>query len=166
MIVPQDICKDETGPAAGRRSGDRPLTFPGCPQSHAGVDWRGKERFNARRPMQTTIAPRFPHSGGQPGGRVLLFAHNDPVLKLEIPAATIGIEEKEVLGSYSASIDEQAESANFVFSRRPNTPILQYSISSNTAFPALRCRNLLTGRRWSNMFAALFLGNCNEDVFG
>jgi L-iditol 2-dehydrogenase len=54
----------------------------------------------------------------RPGGRVLLFAHNDPVLKLEIPAAAIGIEEKEVLGSYSASVDEQAESADLVFSRR------------------------------------------------
>ena len=54
----------------------------------------------------------------RPGGRVLLFAHNDPVLKLEIPAAAIGIEEKEVLGSYSASVDEQTESAQLVFSRR------------------------------------------------
>lgn len=54
----------------------------------------------------------------RPGGRVLLFAHNDPVLKLEIPAAAIGIEEKEVLGSYSASVDEQVESAGLVFSRR------------------------------------------------
>ncbi len=54
----------------------------------------------------------------RPGGRVLLFAHNDPVLQLEIPAAGIGIEEKELLGSYSASIDDQAESAALVFGRR------------------------------------------------
>jgi L-iditol 2-dehydrogenase len=54
----------------------------------------------------------------RPGGRVLLFAHNDPVLQLEIPAAAIGIEEKELLGSYSASIDDQAESAALVFARR------------------------------------------------
>jgi L-iditol 2-dehydrogenase len=54
----------------------------------------------------------------RPGGRVLLFAHNDPVLRLEIPAAAIGIEEKEVLGSYSASLDEQAESAEMVLLRR------------------------------------------------
>jgi L-iditol 2-dehydrogenase len=52
----------------------------------------------------------------RPGGRVLLFAHNDPVLKLEFPAAAVGIEEKEILGSYSASIDEQEESAKLVFS--------------------------------------------------
>ncbi|HXX71381.1 MAG TPA: alcohol dehydrogenase catalytic domain-containing protein [Candidatus Acidoferrum sp.] len=51
----------------------------------------------------------------RPGGRVLLFAHNDPVLKLEFPAAAVGVDEKEILGSYSASIDEQAESADLVF---------------------------------------------------
>jgi L-iditol 2-dehydrogenase len=47
---------------------------------------------------------------------VLLFAHNDPVLQLNFPAAAIGIEEKEILGSYSASVDEQDESAALVFS--------------------------------------------------
>jgi len=54
----------------------------------------------------------------RPGGRVLLFAHNDPVLQLEFPAAAVGIEEKEILGSYSASVDDQAESAALVFERR------------------------------------------------
>jgi len=54
----------------------------------------------------------------RPGGRVLLFAHNDPVLRIEFPAAAIGIEEKEILGAYSASVDDQAESAELVFSRR------------------------------------------------
>jgi L-iditol 2-dehydrogenase len=52
----------------------------------------------------------------RPGGRVLLFAHNDPVLELNFPAAAVGIEEKEILGSYSASVDEQEESAALVFS--------------------------------------------------
>lgn len=51
----------------------------------------------------------------RPGGRVLLFAHNDPVMQLDFPAAAVGIEEKEILGSYSASIDEQEESATLVF---------------------------------------------------
>jgi L-iditol 2-dehydrogenase len=54
----------------------------------------------------------------RPGGRVLLFAHNDPVLRIEFPAATVGIEEKEILGAYSASVDDQEESAAIVFSRR------------------------------------------------
>ncbi|MDE3109942.1 MAG: alcohol dehydrogenase catalytic domain-containing protein [Acidobacteriota bacterium] len=54
----------------------------------------------------------------RPGGRVLLFAHNDPVLQLQFPAAAIGVEEREILGSYSASVDDQAESAALVFERR------------------------------------------------
>jgi L-iditol 2-dehydrogenase len=54
----------------------------------------------------------------RPGGRVLLFAHNDPVLRLEIQASAIGIEEKEILGAYSASVDDQAESAAIVFGRK------------------------------------------------
>lgn len=54
----------------------------------------------------------------RPGGRVLLFAHNDPVMQLGFPAAAVGVEEKEILGSYSASVDDQAESAALVFGRR------------------------------------------------
>lgn len=54
----------------------------------------------------------------RPGGRVLLFAHNDPVLQITFPAAAVGIEEKEILGSYSASVDDQEEAAALVFGRR------------------------------------------------
>jgi L-iditol 2-dehydrogenase len=54
----------------------------------------------------------------RPGGRVLLFAHNDPVLQLQFSAAAVGVEEKEILGSYSASVDDQEESARLVFERR------------------------------------------------
>jgi L-iditol 2-dehydrogenase len=54
----------------------------------------------------------------RPGGRVLLFAHNDPVMQLGFPAAAVGVEEKDILGSYSASVEEQEESAALVFERR------------------------------------------------
>jgi len=54
----------------------------------------------------------------RPGGRVLLFAQNDPLMKIEFPAAAIGVEEKEILGSYSASVDRQEESARLIFSRQ------------------------------------------------
>ena len=54
----------------------------------------------------------------RPGGRVLLFAQNDPVMKIEFPAASVGVEEKEILGSYSASVDWQKRSAELVFSNR------------------------------------------------
>jgi len=53
----------------------------------------------------------------RPGGRVLLFAHNDPVLRVEIPVAAVGVEEKEIIGSYSAAADLQEESARLVFDR-------------------------------------------------
>ncbi|HUX09195.1 MAG TPA: alcohol dehydrogenase catalytic domain-containing protein [Terriglobia bacterium] len=53
----------------------------------------------------------------RPGGRILLFAYNDPLLRVEFPAATVGIDEKEILGSYSSSFDLQDESARLVFER-------------------------------------------------
>jgi L-iditol 2-dehydrogenase len=49
---------------------------------------------------------------------VLLFAHNDPVMRIEFHAAAVGVEEKEILGSYSASVDEQEEAAALVFQHR------------------------------------------------
>jgi len=54
----------------------------------------------------------------RPGGRVVLFAHNDPLMRVEFPAAAVGVEEKEILGSYSAAVDLQEESARLVFERR------------------------------------------------
>ena len=51
----------------------------------------------------------------RPGGRVLLFAYNDPLLRVEFPAATVGIDEKEILGSYSAAYDLQQEAARLIF---------------------------------------------------
>ena len=54
----------------------------------------------------------------RPGGRVLLFAQNDPQMKMEFPAAAVGVEEKEILGSYSAAVDRQEESARLIFSRQ------------------------------------------------
>jgi L-iditol 2-dehydrogenase len=54
----------------------------------------------------------------RPGGRVLLFAQNDPVMQIQFPAAAVGVEEKEILGSYSASVDCQEESARIVFEHR------------------------------------------------
>lgn len=51
----------------------------------------------------------------RPGGRVLLFAQNDPVMQIQFPAAAVGVEEKEILGSYSASVELQQQSAKLVF---------------------------------------------------
>ncbi len=54
----------------------------------------------------------------RPGGRALLFAQNDPQMKIEFPAAAVGVEEKEILGSYSAAVDRQEEAARLIFSRQ------------------------------------------------
>lgn len=54
----------------------------------------------------------------RPGGRVLLFAQNDPVMQIQFPAEAVGVEEKEILGSYSASVDWQERSTELVFANR------------------------------------------------
>jgi len=54
----------------------------------------------------------------RPGGRVLLFAANDPVTKIEFPAAAVGVDEKEILGSYSAAVDIQELAAALVLGKK------------------------------------------------
>ncbi len=54
----------------------------------------------------------------RPGGRLLLFAQNDPKMQIEFPAAAVGVEEKEILGSYSADVDLHERSAEIVFENR------------------------------------------------
>jgi L-iditol 2-dehydrogenase len=54
----------------------------------------------------------------RPGGRVLLFAANDPVTRIEFPAAAVGIDEKEILGSYSAAVDIQLDAAGLVLKKK------------------------------------------------
>lgn len=55
----------------------------------------------------------------RPGGRVLLFAQTVHGEALIDPAA-VCVDEKTLLGSYSASVDLQEESVRFVFSREMN----------------------------------------------
>jgi L-iditol 2-dehydrogenase len=57
-------------------------------------------------------------AAARPGGRVLLFAANDPVTKIEFPAAAVGIDEKEILGSYSAAADIQESAAALVLQKK------------------------------------------------
>jgi L-iditol 2-dehydrogenase len=57
-------------------------------------------------------------AAARPGGRVLLFAANDPVTKIEFPAAAVGIDEKEILGSYSAAVDIQESAAELVLKKK------------------------------------------------
>jgi L-iditol 2-dehydrogenase len=57
-------------------------------------------------------------AAARPGGRILLFAANDPVTKIEFPAAAVGIDEKEILGSYSAAADIQEAGADLVLKKK------------------------------------------------
>jgi L-iditol 2-dehydrogenase len=91
------------------------------------------ERTDGRGADVVLVAVPAPEAVGQalamarPGGRVLLFAQNDPLMKLHIDAVAIGVEEKEVLGSYSASVDLQEVSARLVFERRlPLTTLISH----------------------------------------
>lgn len=59
----------------------------------------------------------------RPGGRILLFAANDPVTKIEFSAAAVGIDEKEILGSYSAAVDIQDSAAELVLGKK--LPVMQ-----------------------------------------
>jgi len=65
-------------------------------------------------------------AAARPGGRVLLFAANDPVTKIEFPAAAVGIDEKEILGSYSAAVDIQANAAALVLEKK--LPVMEIVI--------------------------------------
>ena len=56
-------------------------------------------------------------SAVRPGGRVLLFAQTRRGEQASLPTAEICMDEKQVLGSYSADWDLQAESARIVFER-------------------------------------------------
>lgn len=57
-------------------------------------------------------------AAARPGGRVLLFAANDPVTRIEFPASAVGIDEKEILGSYSAAVDIQQAAADLVLNKK------------------------------------------------
>jgi L-iditol 2-dehydrogenase len=57
-------------------------------------------------------------AAARPGGRVLLFAANDPVTKIEFPASAVGVDEKEILGSYSAAVDIQDQAAALVLGKK------------------------------------------------
>src|SRR5690349_9483226 len=66
-------------------------------------------------------------AAARPGGRILLFAANDPVTKIEFPAAAVGIDEKEILGSYSAAVDIQESAADLVLEKQlPVTDIVTH----------------------------------------
>lgn len=54
------------------------------------------------------------------GGRVLLFAQTVPGEKIPVDASCICMEEKRLIGSYSASVELQEKTADWIFSGKVN----------------------------------------------
>lgn len=54
------------------------------------------------------------------GGRVLLFAQTVPGEMVPVDASRICVEEKQLIGSYSASVELQEKAARLIFSRKIN----------------------------------------------
>jgi L-iditol 2-dehydrogenase len=54
------------------------------------------------------------------GGRVLLFAQTVPGEMVPVNASRICVEEKKLIGSYSASIELQEKAAHMIFKRKIN----------------------------------------------
>jgi L-iditol 2-dehydrogenase len=69
------------------------------------------------------------------GGRVLLFAQTVPGETIPVDASRICVEEKRLIGSYSASVDLQAKAARLIFSRQVNVARL---VSHRFALDLLR----------------------------
>ncbi|MGB2677406.1 MAG: alcohol dehydrogenase catalytic domain-containing protein [Candidatus Acidiferrum sp.] len=83
---------------------------------HARTEGRGADAVLVAVAHPAVVADAL--AAARPGGRVLLFAANDPVTKIEFPAAAIGIDEKEILGSYSAAMDIQESAAALVLEKK------------------------------------------------
>lgn len=54
------------------------------------------------------------------GGRVLLFAQTVPGERISVDASRICMEEKKLIGSYSASVELQEKAAHLIFARKVN----------------------------------------------
>lgn len=113
-----------TDPLPGRRARSRALGAAEAFDPAADVPAAIRQRTDGRGADCALVAVPSPALVAEalalvrPGGRVLLFAHNDPQMEITFPAAAVGVEEKEILGSYSAALDRQEESARLVFQRR------------------------------------------------
>jgi L-iditol 2-dehydrogenase len=74
----------------------------------------------------------------RPGGRILLFAQTQRSEAVIDPAA-VCVDEKSLLGSYSASVDLQEESVRFVLSREMDLERLySHKFSLSEAVAALK----------------------------
>jgi L-iditol 2-dehydrogenase len=57
-------------------------------------------------------------TSSRPGAKIMLFAQTSHKERIELSGASVCVDERSLLGSYSASVDIQKESADLVFSGR------------------------------------------------
>lgn len=81
---------------------------------HAATDGRGADAVILAVAGNGLVRPAM--DAARPGGRIMLFAQTQRG-EVTIDPAAVCVDEKTLLGSYSASIDLNEESARFVFGR-------------------------------------------------
>jgi L-iditol 2-dehydrogenase len=67
----------------------------------------------------------------RPGAKILLFAQTNSRERMELSGASICVGERTILGSYSADIDVQAESARLVFEELPLERLISHRVPLN-----------------------------------
>jgi L-iditol 2-dehydrogenase len=73
------------------------------------------------------------------GGQVMIFAHTRRGVETGIDLATVCVDEKDLLGSYSSDFTLQAEVARLVFSRRLDVrPLITHRLGLDKTAEALR----------------------------
>jgi L-iditol 2-dehydrogenase len=79
------------------------------------LDGRPRRRHGVRR-YERKRTGRGGCSLSRPGAKIMLFAQTSDKERIELSGASICVGERSLLGSYSASVDLQKESADLVFS--------------------------------------------------
>ena len=92
-------------------------------------------------PADALVKQAFEFTRG--GGQVLLFAHTKRGQELAVDPARVCVDEKDLVGSYSADFTVQREAARLVFSRRIGTASLvthQFALNETAAAIALAAK--------------------------
>ncbi len=83
----------------------------------------------------------------RPGGRVALFAQTSPEEIVQVHGASICVDEKTLIGSYSAAVDLQDEAADLVFSGElPVTELITHRFGLSEIKEAIHLASSPSGR--------------------
>jgi L-iditol 2-dehydrogenase len=83
---------------------------------YAATGGRGADGAVLAVPSQAALAQAVALT--RPGARILLFAHTRKGESVALDAGAVTVEDKTLLGCYSADVDLQGRAARLVFSRR------------------------------------------------